>query len=514
MRLVSNTMPSDTTIRDFWLSNPQYWIAIGPMQLKADTEIWGRFSEFDISTSDTFGKVVYLDQFLRHFSRVQPEVWNGDAIRRGRVEAAATVAELDLNGVSEAELVWYLMPWKHLEIWDKLFATLFAFIGSAKLTDYTLLNRFFMDSYVKAYNAERVSSAVETFEPDDWSEEAYDPAAICESYPEDYTRLSVEAWLNLPLPEEAGRLLLPVKQDAAISLSGGVDSMLMAALLSRTSLSKPVAIHIVYGNRVQSLEELAFIKRYCAKLSIRLYVYTIEWLRRDCVDRAFYEKVTRSIRFSVYKAVGRPVLLGHIQEDIVENIWTNFAKGTHLVDLAKLGPEAWEDGVQVLRPWLHVQKSTVYAAAVKLAIPHLKNTTPSWSNRGKFRSGFYAATHMQYGDSVDAKIVEVAGRLKHQSLMLDKILFQPMLTSWDDERKQLNVTQGVNVELDGDGWLHIFSTICHGSLGVGKPSFAACNEFSERIKRGLVNGMKINMRKDLQFVVVKKGDETWLQRVN
>ena len=237
----------------------------------------------------------------------------------------------------------------------------------------------------------------------------------------------------------------------------------------------------------------------------------MEWLRRDSVDRAFYEEMTRSLRFSVYKAIGnRSVYLGHIQEDAVENVWTNFAHGSHLEDLVKFQAVAVEDGVMICRPWLHVRKQTIYEVAAALAIPHLKNTTPLWSNRGKFRTAFYKATHEQYGPSVDAKVLEVAGRLRSQAALLDRLLYQPILATWTADC-QLNVTLAIQNDLDPEGWDHLLTQVAHHKLRLPKPRFVAVTDFVLRLSK--MNGDKsqrIALRKDFVVSVLQKGAETWL----
>lgn len=501
----------DTTIGDYWLENKQYWIAIGPTRAIADREICDRFYNYDYSKSDNFSKVVFLDQFLRHFSRVMPGISEID-IKAARAEAAAITDSTDLTNVSEEMLIWYLMPWKHLEMWDKLFTVISERTNGGGMGGMGgVLSRFFMDSYIKAYTDQRVAEKLvvikgETEVKAKVKAKIEDNMAICESYPVEY---QCPNWTVTPYESQLTKELQIISEPVAVSLSGGVDSMVLTALLKDR-----VAIHIVYGNRKESPLELEFIKEYTAKLGVTLYVYTIEWLKRDQVDRAFYERMTRSIRFSVYKAVGMPVVLGHIQDDVVENIWTNLAKGTNLDDLAKLRHVSSESKVKIYRPWLDVKKSLIYEAAGQLAIPHLKNTTPEWSNRGKFRTEFHEAVIKQYGLEVDQKIIEVARRFKKQSDLLDQLLVKPILDSWDDETGQINITGGIDV-LDEDGWLKIFTTICHHRLGLNKPSWAACHEFC---KRTLRPGMKINMSKDLQFKVITRslasGDqEIWLRRI-
>jgi hypothetical protein len=200
--------------------------------------------------------------------------------------------------------------------------------------------------------------------------------------------------------------------------------------------------------------------------------------------------------------------MGHIQEDVVENIWTNLAKGNNLDNLAKFNTMSEESGVLICRPWLQIKKSLIYKVAEQLAVPHLKNTTPSWSNRGKFREHFYEATKSQYGEGVDDKLIEVAIRYKKQAELLDKLLFQTIMNSWDEKTRSIDATMAVNVGLDGDGWQRIFTDLAHGHVGVTMPSFSSCNDFAERVRRGLKDGSIINLTKRFSVTISLKEGKT------
>ena len=498
--------PKDTMttyIREYWLSHMQYWIPLGDKQKEADREIYTKFNDYDFTKEDSFGCVIYLDQFMRHFSRVTNV--SESLIQSCREHAAFIVSNISkeqILSVSEEELIWYLMPWKHLHQWLSVFQTIHTWLQKKPIYEYPRLNRFFMDTYKKAYTPEQIASSMIRSEK---PYETYIPHDICESYPLAYIGCA-EDWLDIPLPTAANPLRDTfdiLKKPVTISLSGGVDSMLLCALLKREGYDV-IAAHIVYGNRIESQSEKAFLQSYCEKLDIPLYLYTVEWLRRDSVSREFYEEMTRDLRFSLYKCLKRPVVLGHILDDAVENVWTNFAHGTHLDNLVKFQQEVIEDGVTIIRPWLNIRKSLIYEVADILAIPHLKNTTPTWSNRGKFRNHFYTATHTQYGESVDTKVLEVAERLKKQSQLLDRLLFYPIAESWNEDDSSVNVTQAIQAGLDGDGWLRIFTDIAHKRLKISKPSLSACHSFASRVNRNISDGQLFILKKDLKVRVMKK----------
>ena len=494
-----------TRIRDFWLQNPDYWITKGNKQPIVDKLIYDTFYGIDYKKEDTLGQVIYLDQLVRHFSRVVPVTEAN--IQASREEAAAIVEGLSLDSALDKELIWYLMPWKHLGFWDKIFQRIDAWLQGKPLVEFPYLNRFFMDTYRKAYTPARLAERVILSD----GPAPYD-TNICEYHPDNYCG---DSWNALSIHESPLSLLNAVDDmPKIISLSGGVDSMLLAALMTRRCPRMDVvAVHIVYGNRKESLDECNFIKTYCHKLGLPLYIYKVEWLRRDYVERPFYEDMTRDLRFSAYKAVGggRNVLLGHIQEDVIENIWTNLAHGTHLNNLAKFTNMCVENGVTIHRPWLHISKALIYQSAERLAIPHLKNTTPSWSNRGKFRDAFYSATHAQYGPTVDDKMLEVAERIKRQADLLDKLLFQPILKSWVSHERLLNISSAIAANLDAEGWSRIFTELAHNKLKITKPSYKACCEFERRLRGGFSHGDIVNMKHDLTVKMCVIKGEMWMK---
>jgi len=214
---------------------------------------------------------------------------------------------------------------------------------------------------------------------------------------------------------------------------------------------------------------------------------------------------------AVLQATGATdVLLGHIRDDVVENIWTNLAKGQHLSNLKKMSAREIQMGVTISRPILDVEKSLIYDASQRLAIPYLKNTTPSWSNRGKFRENFHAATHKQFGPSVDAKLVEVAEILEKQNRIVEKLLYDPILKS-GEVGGVYTITTAVETNMDEIGWSLIFERICHGR-GLAKPGIHAVRDCIERLGRFKQGTMRIPMKRNVTAVLTTDG-HTWRMKI-
>lgn len=511
------------TPSEYWRAHPNYWISIHPStQAEADHDIYTNFYHRDITLDSWIDQVIFLDQFTRHFNRANPQNMTEEEIVLARVRATEIVKDnsLQLLTLSEFELVFCLMPFKHIQDYEFIFQTIHEKwlpsqpIGKQTLHPHTLLTRFYKDTYEKSYDNPFTIYNKLLFNE---APTEYNPQTICEYYspPLEYT---------LTIPPQAKPLAdilthhyeINNRTHFILSLSGGVDSMVMCYILKAIRIPF-VAVHIIYGNRDTAEQEYAFIKDYCHKLHVNLYAYRIEWLRRNLVEREFYEEATRRIRFKVYNAVPpliktEPphILLGHIQEDVVENIWTNLAHATHLHNLAKMSPTEEMDGVIIHRPWLQMKKSLIYQVSQLLHIPYLKNTTPSWSNRGKFRETFYKATHEQFGESTDNKVIEAATALAKQSALIDRLLFHPVFESWNPATQMLDVTRAFEAMLDGEGWSRIFTYICHTKLHISKPSIHACRDFAARVFKDTT---KMVLKKNLQLTYYLDGERKILHFV-
>ena len=60
----------------------------------------------------------------------------------------------------------------------------------------------------------------------------------------------------------------------------------------------------------------------------------------------------------MYRKLSKNVILGHIKEDLIENIWTNFAKGRDLFKLHKIDEISTIDGVNIMRPFHRIEKQS------------------------------------------------------------------------------------------------------------------------------------------------------------
>jgi len=503
-----------SSIIKFWKENPQMWITHPSKYDEVDKIICSKFWEFEWWYENTIGQIVYLDQFSRHFNR-QGLITNEDVfINRILATHKVSAVIYELVEMDEVEIVFALMPFKHLGDYEFIFNYLHNVwipTNKHKNKTYKVLSRFYKDTYKKAFTQELIKSEI-VYEH---KLEPFDEMQICEYYPNnspDWSKISkYDEILNK----------LDYKEPILVSLSGGVDSMVLLSLLKYKGIDVR-AVHIIYGNRSESEQEYNFLVEFCMKLGVRLAVYRIKWLCRDTIERQFYEDMTREIRFAVYRAVMDKecnksipiVVLGHIRNDIVENIWTNIAHCQHLGNLKKMELMELQNGVRIMRPFISIDKCIIYNIANDLAIPYLRNTTPSWSNRGKFREKFHNATVAQFGETIDNKIIEFAEYIRLQNTHLQILLYEPIYRSFTNNT--IDITPAVKINLDVTGWIHIFDEVCHRKLGIHKPSIHSVKNFCKRLQSFVLDRKititTINIHKHLQVEIIKSDSVSFYVR--
>ena len=206
----------------------------------------------------------------------------------------------------------------------------------------------------------------------------------------------------------------------AISLSGGVDSMVLLDLLQQ-SKKNVVAIHVEHCNRDEASIEREFLEYYCAINKIPFYYRTIYYINRtnDFLDRSLFEEETKKARFNLYKYVIEKenldgVCMGHHMGDIVENVFTNIIKGRDTSDLMVMQERQEMMGVTIFRPLLKLTKDIIFQYAYYHKKSFFNNTTPEWSCRGVMRDKVIPALKNQFGD-FESNIIKFAEKCQFNS---------------------------------------------------------------------------------------------------
>ena len=505
------------SILNFWFNNQKSWMLMkGKKRDEFDKIINQKFSKIlNIYEASSFNEIISekevtkiieiilcLDQFSRHIYREN----NCNKIKINTAKAVKISIHLINNhfdlimNINHNYMIFILMTMKHINIlkYMPIMMQVFERIENFSSLDKTLINKFKQDSLKKYLdnidlNKIVVSDGCISYYNDKQIKE------VCEFYPQmkEFTdSIDNKSILYDTLKQYHNKFAESKK--VIISLSGGPDSMVLAYLLKKLSIHSSnkfivEAIHINYKNRNQSDIEQEMICNFCKFHDIKLFTVSIPFIRRNNIQRDFYEKETRKLRFNIYKTFNAPIILGHIREDLIENIWTNISKGNSLFNLHKISEIDIIEGIVIFRPFCRINKTEIFKYAHANNIPYLKDTTPDWSNRGRMRKQFIPASHKQFGDTIDIKIIEMSDNLKAYKRLIDSKILKPFYDSITNIDSGLKCNIEDVIDLDIAIWDDILTKLFH-MVNVSKPSLKSIKNYRDMLQRhkeGVINFNKL-----------------------
>lgn len=262
-----------------------------------------------------------------------------------------------------------------------------------------------------------------------------------------------------------------------VSLSGGVDSMVVLALLSRFIKSnKIMTASIDYNQRLESTSEISFVKRYLRTYNIKNYSKKIIGVSRKKQNskRKVFEETSQKIRYQLYKQIildnkwkqdKTIILLGHHKDDLRENIFNNFILGRKLTDLEVMREIVVKEDLIFGRPFLDYPKSDIYKIAHNYDIPYFKDTTPDWSKRGLMRRQLFPLLKKIYPNFEN--VLDKQGR---NSFDLNELIRENCIENFnyivEDDNKYIIVSWDNDNNSSRLVWGERLSNILHS---IGKP---------------------------------------------
>lgn len=223
-------------------------------------------------------------------------------------------------------------------------------------------------------------------------------------------------------------------KNVLISLSGGVDSMVLLELIKCIKGITIYCCHINYNNREESNDERDFLKEYCELKKITFDYKDIQFRRHD-TKRDVYEKVTRDMRYEYYKEMClkyncHGVFLAHHKDDVCENIFNNIMRGSReLTDLTVISEKNHILGVNVYRPMLMYFKDAILEIAHTCNIPYFLDTTPEWSCRGKMRRNIFPQCDDCYSSNYKSSLLKLGKESEEIESIIQKYLIESIMTN-------------------------------------------------------------------------------------
>ena len=387
--------------------------------------------------------IVLLDQFPRHIHRHKPEnslppPESTDSLALSIASKFISTDLLTSQFLPTSYFVFSLMPFRHSANAHKAATTddklqtlkkVISHVDSRQDLENShsaLLSRFrkattrrlqTLQDKIRNHNVE--SSTVEFSEADILEEVGFEGDYDCPAWGKNDLVKSVDKFFSHSDTNNVNSSL------GVVSLSGGVDSMVIMDILVALRKKRPakfgnitlVGIHIDYGNRAESKAESDFVERWCHQRGVEFRVRRVDEVKRGREDRNEYEKKSRDIRYGMYKLVleefdcagtATGVIFGHHIGDVQENVITNSMKGSGPLNLSGMTSSSIINNVLVLRPLLKHTKEEIFQYAQKFGVPYFKDTTPSWSTRGKCRNQLIPLLNDIFGEGFEKNLSHLA----------------------------------------------------------------------------------------------------------
>jgi len=303
-----------------------------------------------------------------------------------------------------------------------------------------------------------------------------------------------------------------------VSLSGGVDSMVivkvLTALRERGDFGRfeILALHVDYNNRPESGAEAAYVEQWCEGHGVRFRKRAITEAKRGVTPREVYERVSREIRFALYKEAierdgVRAVMFGHHQNDLQENVISNVMKRCQLLDIAGMLEADVTNDVLVWRPLLELQKSDIFAFAHQYGVPYFKDTTPAWSTRGTMRRQLMPLLKDMFGAGYLSNLSQLAAHSQQMSDLMQQRILGPFWAAVQPGGLAVWVDCKDHLDMPMIFWREALKHICHDILGIGLIS-------EDPIKDQLLMRLRLAAAPDASsrsgFIELKKGHRFYL----
>lgn len=474
------------SLLDFWFPtqfHQAFWF-----DGSKDKEIYDLFSKnlqdaeiLDISfilSQDLETQYCYLilfDQITRNIARFE----NSNEYRND-TNALIIAQNLIVNNydleMSFLRRIFILLPLRHtnnikyLDFVIEKLNSYFATLQDCEKKDYQKFYIASLKSYTKCND--NIQIQTNSSKQPIYDEEIHDDN--CKNYTQ-IVNLSQNNNINTPLCQSIIKYCKKYKlKNIGVSLSGGVDSMVLLFLLKQMEINsyiqKVIAIHVDYNWRKESNKEASFLLDFCSQIDVDFVLRDVKHYNETVdkhifIEREEVEDETKNIRFNTYKfAIEKynldGVCLGHHKGDLIENVFMNLSKGKNILNLFVTEEFSLQYNVNILRPMLAHNKCDIFDIAHSNNILYFKDTTPDWSFRGTMRRKIFP-TMENFDSMILNNFYKIGQQSQEWGRFINKII-QPILKN----SQEYNFGYGLEINFDMNDnpiafWSEIFVNFFH-----------------------------------------------------
>lgn len=221
--------------------------------------------------------------------------------------------------------------------------------------------------------------------------------------------------------------LIDKNKYVVVSDSAGVDSSVLLDILIKLNY-KIVIAHINHNVRLESKDEMAYLKDYSSKLKIPFECIILDKIEKD------FEESARNQRYIFFKQVAKKyntnqIVTAHHLDDNLETILMKLTRGSNLYGYAGIKNKIIVDGYIISRPLLCVDKDMIYKYAKKNNIKYFEDYTnyETIHTRNRFRLNIVPLIKMEnkniYKSSIQYsnQLLNAFNYIRSQTMKLGKI---------------------------------------------------------------------------------------------
>lgn len=222
----------------------------------------------------------------------------------------------------------------------------------------------------------------------------------------------------LSLKKEHGNSTLKL----LLSVSGGVDSMVLLEILYRIAHSNPADVqigvfHLEHGIREEADADYRLVMSYCEERGILFYGYHRDMPKIADERGLSVETASRNMRYNLlfleYESKGYDyVLTAHHSDDNAESIFMNMARGSGLRGLCGM----FSRRGRMVRPLLECSKSDILQYARERGVPYREDYTnlENEYSRNKIRNLVFPYLNDVLGVDFSQKLLSSSKLLKYE----------------------------------------------------------------------------------------------------
>lgn len=207
-----------------------------------------------------------------------------------------------------------------------------------------------------------------------------------------------------------------------VAMSGGPDSTFLLENLYRAGYKNLHIVHVNHRLRPSSDLEAEGIWHWASHGTVHLK--TLEGMDSGLAN---LEEVCREARYaairSVYLSIGaRALLLGHHGMDQAETVLKRFFEGANLYHLSGMKEESWREGMRLLRPLLHIDKTQILEWLKEEKIAYVEDESNSDVKilRGRMRQELFPFLEKSFGKGIAQNIGAFSKRMRAVTEYIDQ----------------------------------------------------------------------------------------------